>query len=714
MGLCTTAIHRVGVVSFGTNSQIDMPLTKIAPENQAAWDQVKGVLSDKIRSQNLDATDPAKAFKEAYMMLKAAPPFGDLPRKQAIISLTDGKACVPTKGCRAATGDGMDHELYNRLFVDQVNEDFEFSDDLMQQDEALRKAAEQFGGIGNIPDTTKFDILYNDYPVSRDDLRESTYIWIIAMNSAENYLEIDGDALSQIAKTHGGQLIALPENRIAVPREFNKILSWLSGISPTILRCGKLAVDPYLGGAILDVYKAAEGFDLKITHNGKTLVGGQGDREYFGVVDYSQFGVIEHYRFQKPPAGLWQVDAPTNSDCESLEVAYIPFRSKVTMISPLGMLPNYNLNDATFDPAHPFSLQYKITDAAEGITLDEDLTYPLDIKAKVGLPDGTSQEVAFTFEEEGIWKSTPIPVHILGTYTVDLSAYAPCIENPDLAQSRCSDRPKILVVQDANGTYQVGEVSLFEFKILSPGDGSTITLHGNLWPEQLALQPINVVVQMVDANGTPLLADTVLTGDLNRAFMATLSAPGNQVQSLVMQPDPTDPSRYIVSFSSPAVLGKHTLTIDLTSDYRYETYSPAKNQITSSFTRYDGLLNNPTFYMFIGGLLLLGLIGIVAWVMLNRKSAVFGRLILSDNSGTKLYSLSQKKSVVTLTTNLPFGVKKVIVTNAGVNAGKQLIKIVIKQAKGTDATRTLVDGGPETPATATLRAKYEWGGKPTK
>lgn len=710
LGLCANAVHRVGVVSFGTNSQIDMPMTKIAPGNQTEWDQVKEVLNNKIQPQDLDATNPAKAFKDASLMLRSAPPLGDLPRKRAIIALTDGKACVPTLGCRAATGDGMDHQAYNLQFVNQVATDFSFSEALRQQDDALRNVAQGYGGVGNIPDDIKNDIL-RENPVTSEDLQNSTYIWIVAMNSAEAYLDTDGDALTKIAKSHGGELIALPENRIAVPSEFNKILSWLSGISPTILSCGKLAVDPYLGGATLDVYKAGEGFNLTITHNGKKLVGGQGDREYFGVKDYSQFGVIEHYSFEKPPAGLWQIDA---SDCQSVEVSYIPFRSEVSMVAPVSILPNYNLNGATSDPAHPFYLEYKIMSTNGNLTLDDDPLYPLDIKALIGLPDGTSKEVKLSFTGSGVWKSSePIPVHLVGTYTLDLSAYASCVENPQLTHSRCAS-PTFLVVQDAAGKYDVGNVKLFDFKILNPKDGDVFPLHGNLWPDQLALQPISVELQLVDSDDNAIAADTVLVGELNNAFQATLVANGVS-QSATMQRNSTDPSRFTANFSAPAVLGQHNLTIDLLSDYRFETYSPARRQIRIAFTREDPLLNNPTFYTFLGILLALLLIGIAVWFMIGRQNAVQGRLILTDvtTNTQKTFSLSQKKRVVTISQGLPAGVAKVQVRNAGARAGKQLIQVTIKPSKGALINKTLVDG-TDMPVTPNLKAKYEWGGKPIK
>lgn len=709
LGLCSKAVHRVGVVSFGTEAKIDLPMTKIAPVDQSAWSSTKEVLHNKIQPQDLDATDPAKAFKEAYLMLKTAPPQGDLPRKRAIISLTDGKACVPTLGCRAA-GDGMDHQAYNTRFINQVAADFAFSDALKAQDEALSNAAQLYGGLGNVPDNVKNDIL-REFPVSPEDLQNSTYIWIIAMNSAEPYLDTDGQALTQIAESHGGKLIPLPENRIAVPREFNKILSWLSGISPTILGCGKLAVDPYLGGATLDVYKAGVGYELKITHNGKTLVRGQGDTEYFGVIDYSELGVIERYRFEKPPAGLWQVDA---SDCESVEVSYIPFRSKVSMIAPLNVLPNYNLNGATSDPAHPFYLEYKIVDANGNLTLDEDPLYPLDIKALIGLPDGTSQDVRFSFTGAGVWKSSEaIPVNVVGTYTVDLSAHASCVENPDLPRSRCAS-PTFMVVQDASGKYEVGNINLFDFQVLSPKEQDILPLHGNLWSDQLATQPVSVAVQLIDANNSPLPADTVFTGDLNNAFMATLAASNGDSQTMDMQRDPADPSRYVAVFTSPAVLGQHTITIDMVSDYRFETYSPVRNQASITFLRADSLLNNPSFYTALGILLALLLVMLIAWFVAQRQNAVRGRLILTDISTntSKTHSLSQQKRVVKITRGLPAGISRIEVSNAGDQAGKQIIQLRVKPGAGMPILdRKLVDG-TEMPVTQTLRAKYEWGGRP--
>jgi hypothetical protein len=708
LGLCPQVVHRVGMVSFGSSIAIDLPMTKIDPVSPSEWESQQANLVNQIQQREMGGTDPAQAYAEANRMLKALPPLGNMPRKRVIIQLTDGKACVSTLGC-LPEGDGMDHERYNRRFLEQIQADFPFSPAVARQEEALRQAAETYNGLANIPEEERNRLL-SQYPVTIDDWGDSTYIYIIAMNANSPYLDTDGATLNEIAGGHGGRLVQLQQNLIEVPRTFDSILSWLAGVSPTIITCGPMAVDPYLAGAMLSVFKLGEGYEVTISHNGHSITSGQGDRAYFGVTQYSTDGSIESYLFDRPPAGVWQVDA---TDCDSIQASYIEFQAHVQQVAPVSVVPQYNLNGQTSDPEHPFYLVYRIEDQSGNQTLDQNEEYPLDMRATIIDPNGDSYELNFEFVQTGEWKSIqPLPVHLAGNYQVDTKAMAQCVELPPERPSRCQNS-KFQVFRDSTGRYEVGSVKLFDFQVIDPLPSSIVPYHGPFWPDFLEVEPISVRVHLVDEIGVPINSQTVLASPAETAFTATLSAGEEPAETVVLVPDPVDPSLFTAVFQKPAVQGTNTLRVQLTAEYQYEVYSPAKEEITIQFERSDTLLRNPIAYAGMCGIGL-ALMGLFFWLVLyGRMNPVLGQLIFTDmTTGVcKTVGIARgRRNTVVHGGMLPPGFKKVKVVNAGTQGNRRAIQATFYVDSGKPIERTLVDGGTQAPLTPGWNVHYQWGG----
>lgn len=705
LGLCPEAVHRMGVISFGSTVEVSLPLTKIGPHNQQEWDAQRALLRSKIGPKDLRGTDPKLAFEEARKMLDETAP-DDYPRKRVIILLTDGAPCVEELGC-GTRGDAMNHERYNSEFLKQVRADFGFSEGLRQQENALRAAIQKYGSADRIPDEERNNIL-GDYPITLADLRQSTYIWVLAMNASEPYTERDKTLFRTISEEHGGKLVNLANNRNEIPLQFNQVLSALSGISPVLLGCGNLAVQPYLAGAQLDFYKIGTDLKVTISYNGKTLIAGQGDQDAFGMTGYSEAGAIESYRFVMPPAGMWEITA---SDCEGVTGSFIAFNADIRQLEPTATLPHYNVAGSSSDPRYPYYIRYQIVDRSslnQIVALSNDPNYPLTMVGIITKPDGSTVNVTFKNTEEGIWTGErPLPVDQLGLYQIEVWASAPCVV--DEHSQDCPEGKKELF-HSKDGTYQVGEVDTFVFKITSPEQDRVIPLHGSL-ADGLKEQPLDVRLRLTDSAGAPLQARQALEGDLNTAFQATLKV-GEQTSQIFLKPDAADGSLFSGQFLEPAQLGRQTITVQLVGGYNNEAYYPASSSVSVEFIRRDPLFRNPVFYRALGVLLALLVLGLIGWQIWERTDPVQGSLtFISPTGQEKSISLSKRRRVVRITQGLAeVGLKKLVARKGKLSAGRQMIEVQMWPKKGNVIRRTYMDGGGPLQAVEGWRAQYVWRG----
>lgn len=689
LGLCPDAVHRMGVVSFGGDARTDLDLgqTQINPDAQAGWDTLQPTLEGRINGADLGATDPAKAFALAKDMLDHAPALGGELRKRAIILLTDGQPCVSGVGCSFDANDPV-NTTYLENLVKYVHDNFAFSPALKDQDAAFRAALQQWGKFEDIPQEER-DRIFTEHPVAAPEMFSSTYIYIVAMNSSTPYLRIVENAFGGLTRDYGGELIDLPNNLNAVPRVFNDIMSWLAGITPTLLGCGNLPVDPYLSGATLDIFKVADGLEVKINHNGKNLTSGQGDLDYFHVNEYGVHGAVEHYRFVQPPAGLWQIDA---ANCDGIEASYIQFSPQVTQTLPVGTVPNYNVAGKTYDENHPFYLEYQVKDKELGNPLNNNPDYPLDMKATITAPDGSKTETGMEFVADGRWKSIdPIPVNQLGDYTVEMVAMAPCVADPN-NPARCPN-PMFEVVRDASGKYTTGNVEPFSVVIFEPADQSNVPLHTSILAG-LKIAPVEVVLQVQDKDGNPVPYATYITGDPNTALQVTLSA-NNETQPVTGLTVSDDGLSLVGQAALPEFEGQNTLMVNVSPNgYDFNRYIPSGLPVVSNFTRSDTWLTNPLFWKVVGGILLALLAVLVAVFIYNRMDPVRGVLKFSSGESYQTVSLytGWRKSVVRLPAvkARQLGIAKVIAKKTDPLAQSVRIQVQLVSAGKTKQTANLV------------------------
>ncbi len=707
LGHCPTAIHRIGVISFGSVSKVSLPLTVINPATQEEWDAQRSTLEQQISEERMGTTDPLLAFKDAAKMLENAPDQGVLLRKQVLVLLTDGQPCVESLGCTYGN-DQMDHNAYMTSMVDYVNLTFPYSAALLQREEATKEALEIYGSVDGIPEDVRNSLLL-DNPVSAEDLSSSVYIWVVAMNSVSQYLRDDGKFWDEITNTHAGDLIDLQENVVDVPKEFNAILSSLEGITPSLLGCGNLAIDPYLSGAVLDVFKPSdsEEYKVEISFDGRMLKNGEGDLEFFGEEQYSTFGAIEHYRFLQPPAGLWLIDA---LQCDGIEASFTPFTPQVTFLSPSTDIPQYDRGGLDYDPDYPYYIEIKISDSNNLVDLNLDPNYPLDLKAYISIPNVGVVERVFSFKADGVWATNdPLPVAQLGQYTVHIVGKAACTYDPD-RPNRC-ENGEILVVDDESGSYNVASTSPVKMVVTSPDPTEPLTLHAALIPDKLRVLPVDFSVQLQGADGTPIDWHAVLNSDGASAIEAVLSAEG-QTETITLTPDPDDYSMFTGSFTELGVLGAQQITITMLGDIKRDQYQLYENPVLFNFERKDPLLNDIRFYYGLLGLITLIILTLIIKLIYDRTNVVLGKLQFINESGPRDFSINRHRRVTVISSGLPheLAIKKLVIRNDGEVGMKRKIAMHVYPLAGKDFTLSLIDNSAPLGISGTWRVMYVWGG----
>lgn len=640
MALCPDVIHRIGVISFGNEAEIDLEMTEIAPMSYDEWQPELNILAEKIEERKMGGTNPTNAFAMAKQMLSESGPLGPLPRKRAVVLLTDGQPCL-TEGCIESEDQLKE---FMRKLIDQVENDFPFSDAVKVRDEAVQEAVRVYGGADQIPDEVRNQIIVN-YPVSNDEQFNSIYIWVVAMNDVKPYLDSIGAQFERIALDHNGDLFDLPRDPLAVPKIFNEIMSDLAELEPSLLSCGNLPVNPYLSGVLLDIYKAANGLEVEVKYEGKSIKNGEGDTDFFGLQQYSTYGAVEHYTFRTPPAGLWEIVC---SDPNGADIAYLPFRAQLQMLQPGGILPHYDVDGALYDPvpSHQFFLEYRVMDQSTSLPLNLDPAYPLDMTAVITSPDGQQTDMLFDFTGDGVWVSrSPLPVNQMGTHQIVVSAYADCVADPE--RPEVCESPVIEVIPPTQGSYEVGNVSLFRIQVVSPEIDGVVPLHSGLIPDWLEPIPITVQVQLVDMDGRLLEADQVLVGNWADALDAELIA-GEERITIDLTPDPTLSGHFTGRFELTEARGPHTLSVNISQEaYRFEKFRPLENPAVIQFVRQDPLLNNPMFYRLILVLLVIAVAGFVVYLIWLNTFPILGRLMFvkMEETGQKevLLNLARRK-----------------------------------------------------------------------
>ena len=361
---CPGALHRMAVVSFGTEAKLDLPLTEIRP------DTLK-IVEEQITSADYDMgqTDPDRGFDMAAKELDQAASVGDGPRKRVIVLLTDGEPCVATLGC-TGPGGTMQPLVYIKKTQERLLEDLPFDAQLLKQDACIAGLVKKYGDRDKVPASER-DGCLKTYPIREAKAYgDSTYIFTLLLRPKVRYTDPVKDVMRQISTEHGGELVELTQNAVDIPVMLRKIVSRLAGVKVTQLQCGNFAVNPYLKKMTLAIsrispdtkvtisYRDAGGKQYKIT-GGNALDGGFVAPA--GVKIHTPNGVNERYVFANPYPGIWNLAAV---DCNKFQAFYDPLDISAISSGGGGNQDRLLQMDEApyFDPARPYKLAYEMLD----------------------------------------------------------------------------------------------------------------------------------------------------------------------------------------------------------------------------------------------------------------------------------------------------------------------------------------------------------------
>jgi len=335
---CPDAIHRLAVISFGTDAEMDFSLYEIGPDNPDEGDVIKETLVPKITSEDLGQTDPFEAFQLAIDMIKnAGAPPGQTTRKRAIIFITDGEPCTREElNCYPGLPYKMsDIVAYAEDMQKYIDEHLSFDDTLLEQERCLQSVRdEELAEIQHYSDPLPVDVQENinrknaacldDYRVDPIVYDGSTYIWTILLRKGGAWPQALQNIYRGISESHGGKLIALMQNRQEIPTAFFEILSQLNGIKATRLSCGNFAMNPYLETATITFFKYSSDIPVKLEYvdasdelhsieNGVSTSGFD--------AEFNARGANETYVFKNPYPEIWRL---SSDDCAKINAYYIP------------------------------------------------------------------------------------------------------------------------------------------------------------------------------------------------------------------------------------------------------------------------------------------------------------------------------------------------------------------------------------------------------
>lgn len=657
---CAQGTYRIGIVSFGKDAELSLDLTPIKAADLNQYEQLVQQLL-KIRDENVrkfadspEDADPTKAFAKAKDVLNnprtALPTTPGVNNKRAIIFVTDGIPCTVDIGCFIK--DKLDAKpLIENLKV-QIERDFKFSQSLLKLENCINaqlNVDNKFEIARIAPE--KITKCYADNPVTADDYKQSTYIWILLIDSYDFRANTGGatgqvalleKTYKEIAESHAGRLISSPFDKPQnIPDEFRRVLSQLGGTRATPLDCGDFfAVNPYLRTATFTFFKyeVTNKVTLSYKANGKDyeIVGNkQGSNGGFDVQSYQSFGTNEIYVFNNPYPGIWYLKA---DKCEGVNASYqtVEFGPKGTYQTNIPpKVPQYDI-DPLYDPSQPYYLEYQMRAESGSIIIlqaDHD-KFKVNMNVTVTSPDGKQQLPMEWKPAEKLFRAKePLKVKSVGDYKIEISGTA--AEHKGVMTVKTDDYNKVFDTERTLFTHPASQFTVSRVEpfviaaaitVTSP---SAITIHASPFEKgfktllplvDLNVNPISVEASLVGRDGKPLsAAPSDILVDANNAFKATING-----QSVTLRP--AGAGKYTGTADGLGTIAPITFEVELTSKTKQD-YRPDKRTASATATRTDTLLTLPLTYQIteVSGIMLALII--LAVVIYSRLNAVTGELI---------------------------------------------------------------------------------------
>ena len=664
---CYGVQHRVAVISFWDEATVDLDFISL-PETKEKWENTKDQIFAKITPKQEDGTNPIEAFKLANSLWEnnSIPEDKDVVRKRAILLITDGHPCPTGMMCK----DENAVKAYMDDFVDEIESDFIFNADLLARESNLGEILSLYkNDYSSVPDEDVTKILSNN-PVEREDIEESTYIHVLALNAAEPYSEIAQKEFNSLVSSHGGNFMNLDtKDARDLGAKIQTVTSRLTMIKYIVAGCGEKPIQPYYARLFLYIFGNTEDTYTKITigspsnpvaqlYNGTGI--NTGDEEYFGFTgDYSKYGSNENYIFNKPPGGMWYFEA---SVCENIQINYLGLvASNFNLIEPQRALSLYDIDpDIDYDPNNPKKLSYQISgevsnsseNSYETVYLTPDPNYPIEVIAKITDPLGHEKKLTLEYDGsnkniEGVWTSVEnLPTNVVGDYQIEIdSIITECVDSESFD---CIRGGNLDLLSTGNfelpvgvSTYSVKNVSHISFDIVAPELGEVIPLHGSIF-DKYPINPINISVQLLDENENPISYNKIF--ESKDEFLKAFAFENNSIvingkdykldtTSVVFnsEMDSMDASivHLLIDIENPK--GSVDASVILVGDYKDDFLFSNTND-SQSFVIKDPFINSVRFFVILGVIFLLVLLGLILFYLSHASKPLRGQLIFTHNT----------------------------------------------------------------------------------
>ncbi|MBI9045909.1 MAG: VWA domain-containing protein [Anaerolineaceae bacterium] len=658
LDICPDAFHRVAMISYGSEAQVDLELSNINPNDTDEWTLVRNRLKQGIGPLTLGKTNPMDAFELAAKMLDEAAPPDDSPRKKVIIFISDGEPCVESMGCLGPLNNDMDISQYAEDMNEAVAELLPFDAILLKQEMCLKELMDTYG-FENMPEEKVNECLENYY-VNPEELKESTYIWTMLLSKGSAYTNRLRNAYVEMSESHGGEVIDLVQNRNEIPSNFLRILTQLAGVKAHRLSCGNFAVNPYISQARLVFFKLDESTEVKISYvdgsgNSHELKNGQAVSG-FDIEEHHAEGSNERYVLNEPYPGIWQIASDT---CEGIEAYYEPINidvsgglnplllwTKNTTITPGTVeLPEYD-HEPFYNVDQEYYLQFEMRNSMGDVVEDIDSNFfGVELDTIVYGPEGYREtyDMKWVASDRVFRSINPLKLPTSGEYSISISGgvnyreepYGPLAVEEKVEQVFNSKLP--LFSLDGK-KFQVFDVVPFKLEITSPEMGEDLSpIHQTIqdgWP--LKINPITFRARILQEDGG-------MIADLNEVLLDPSTSVKAQIRSedqqstdvIIMQLANDGSGEYIGQVEGYSGEGIHTLFVEFQGEYK-ERFRPSepvlKEELT--FSRVDSTWNKVQIYYMILGIIILFIALLILRAILIRVNKVRGTLVFNHPDGS--------------------------------------------------------------------------------
>lgn len=526
---CPLAIHRLGLITYGSYTTVVLPLVQIDLRSTDDGDLWSADLRRRILEAANDrlqqGTDPKIAFEAAEKLFKEAPIVNDPeeygPRRRVTVLLTDGNP------------------------------------------QAVGELGPYMCGL--------IDYLNSDAWIDSS-------IWLVPLNASDGpYLDRRGcprnanmrgdwqDIIYYEGRPRQGRIGNETYSEQTIPAFVSDIVNTEFGHPGEVLRCGEtFYLEAYLQGVEFTFFRSVDDPNLVVTlskvddatnsiiyqvQRGEVLRDLLPQSSQMRLVDYDQRPVREIYRFDLPLPGAWRFDVEglPSDECRTRIEARQLSDLAVVLVQPTPseIIPQID-EPPYYDPLNPIPYKLELrTD--EGMPLSPVPDFPLDIQLTLTLPSGATklpngnpiQPVKlYPAADNKSWHSMDVPVISpeVGRYTLSVTGstrYA----NPSLAGQSYE-------VFSLSAFYNVVAVKDLRFSILEPTDG-TVTGCNAIRGQSLVVERIPVRVRLENEEGEAVKPSNYLLSDPGQSFSAVLSVSGgDEIEQVYLKADEDKPGEF--------------------------------------------------------------------------------------------------------------------------------------------------------------------------